>query len=157
MFKQLFDPIDKLGYTSFLILWFSCFSVSFVTLLVDSTTGPVRDFTAVSQLVCCTNLVSLGYGLTHNVKWSKASLLTVNMDLFISWTAFAYFGGGATLSSSPIGIWNYIQVVMFSVMSLANIVSLFAVALNQVGYRKYLEDSSGSPSAEVQDTSDNTL
>ena len=108
-------------------------------MLVDPTVGPVRDFTAISQVICCTNLITLGYGLTHNVKWSKASLLTVNLDLFVSWTAFSYCGGGAVLSNSAIGIWNYIQIVMFSIMSIGNIITLFAIAINYKGYLEYLQ------------------
>lgn len=138
-----------MGYLGFLCMWFTCFFVSFVTLLTDDTTGPVRDFTAVSQLVCCANLVSMGWGMTNGVKPTQASMLTINLDLFVTWLAFAYYGGGDVLSSSPIGVWNYIQVCLFSVFSLQSMVGLFAIAVDPAGYQKYITGDDAEAETEM--------
>ena len=132
---------EIMGYFGFLAMWFSCFSISFFTMLADDTQGPVRDFTAVSQLICCTNLVSMSYGMMNRVPVTKASLFTINLDLFVTWTAFAYYGGSDVFSDSAIGVWNYIQVIMFSFFSASGIAGLFAIANDPNGFNKYLEDS----------------
>ena len=66
-FQNLFLMVDRLGMTGMLTMWFSFFTTGFVVLLTDDQTGPLRDFSMVSQLVCCTNLGAMGYSVAHNV------------------------------------------------------------------------------------------
>jgi len=91
-FEKVFAFPDKLGLLGCLGMWLSFFTTSFVVLLVDDTQGPARDFCAVSQLLCCTNLCALGWATVNNASWSKASFFTINFDTFGTWLAFAYFG-----------------------------------------------------------------
>ncbi len=48
-FQNLFLMMDKLGMRGMLAMWFSFFTTSFVVLLTDQQTGPLRDFTMLSQ------------------------------------------------------------------------------------------------------------
>ena len=139
-FKNLFAMNDKLGMTGFLTMWLSFFTTSFVVLLVDDTQGPARDFCAASQLLCCTNLASVGWALVNNKSWSNAHLYTMNFDTFGTLLAFAYFGGGDVLGSSTLGVWNSVQVVGTAMNTLFGLVSLYAVANDHKGFVEYLED-----------------
>jgi hypothetical protein len=137
-FQNLFLMMDKFGMRGMLAMWFSFFTTGFVVLLTDDQVGPLRDFTAVSQLVCCTNLASMGYSAANNVSLSKSIFYTFNFDTFATLLAFAYFGGGNLLNSTPLGVWNYIQFV-FTVMNAAwGAAALYVVNSDYAGFQKYL-------------------
>ena len=139
-FQNLFLMVDKLGVTGMLTLWFSFFTTGFVVLLTDDQTGPLRDFSMVSQLVCCSNLAAMGYSVANNVSLQKTFFYTMNFDTFATLLAFAYFGGGDLLNSTPLGVWNWIQFV-FTVMNAAwGTATLYTVARDYKGYEEYLAD-----------------
>ena len=130
--------MDKLGMRGMLTMWFSFFTTGFVVLLTDDQVGPLRDFTTVSQLVCCTNLAAFGHSVANNVSLQKSTFYTLNFDTFATLLAFAYFGGGDLLNSTPLGVWNYIQFV-FTVMNAAwGVATLYVVNGDYAGFQKYL-------------------
>ena len=137
-FQNLFLMMDKLGMHGMLAMWFSFFTTGFVVLLTDDQVGPLRDFTMVSQLVCCTNLAAFGHSVANNVSLQKSTFYTLNFDTFATLLAFAYFGGGNLLNSTPLGVWNYIQFV-FTVMNAAwGAATLYVVSGDYAGFQKYL-------------------
>ena len=139
-FQNLFLMVDKLGMTGMLTLWFSFFTTGFVVLLTDDQTGPLRDFSMVSQLVCCSNLAAMGYSVAHNVSLKKTFFYTMNFDTFATLLAFAYFGGGDLLNSTPLGVWNWVQFV-FTVMNAAwGTAALYTVARDHKGFVTHLGD-----------------
>jgi len=139
-FQNLFLMVDKLGMTGMLTMWFSFFTTGFVVMLTDDQMGPLRDFSMVSQLVCCTNLAAMGYSVAHNVSLKKTFFYTMNFDTFATLLAFAYFGGGDLLNSSPLGVWNWVQFV-FTVMNAAwGTAALYTVARDYKGFAKHVED-----------------
>ena len=140
VFKQVFGMTDKMGHFGFLLMWFSWFLTTFGVLLGDSSVGAPRNFCFASQLVCCTNIVSIVYSMTNNVDLSKASMLTGPLDMYVTWLSFAYFGGSAVFSTSAIGVFNVIQCVMQGMMTIQMTVGLLAMAKDPKGYKKYLED-----------------
>ena len=138
VFVNLFGQMDKMGAKGFLFMWFSFFITSFGVMLADNSVGAPRNFCAVSQMICCTNLVSIGYAITNKIALSKASQWTGGLDMFVTWTSFAYFGGTDVFSSTPIGVWNWIQVPLMAVMTIPTVVGFLAIAFNEDGYQKYL-------------------
>ena len=141
-FQNLFLMVDKLGMVGMLGLWFSFFTTGFVVLLTDDQTGPLRDFSMVSQLVCCTNLAAMGYSVAHNVSLKKSFFYTMNFDTFATLLAFAYFGGGSLLNSTTLGVWNYVQFVFTVANGVWGAATLYVVAKDHKGYTKHLSDSS---------------
>ena len=140
-FQNLFLMADKLGMRGMLAMWFSFFTTGYVVLLTDDQVGPLRDFTAVSQLVCCTNLAAFGHSVANNVSLQKSTFYTLNFDTFATLLAFAYFGGGNLLNSTPLGVWNYIQFV-FTVMNAAwGAAALYVVNNDYAGFQQYLDAS----------------
>ena len=138
-FKTLFGKMDEVGVIGFMPMWFIFFFTSFGVMLADDSVGAPRNFCAVSQLICCSNLCAMGYAVTNNVALSKANLLTGPLDFFVTWTALAYFGGAAVFSSTPIGIFNYIQVPIMALMTIPTVFGLVAVAKDPEGYQQYLD------------------
>ena len=78
-FKTLFGKMDDGGVFSFMPVWFAFFLTSFGVMLGDSSVGAPRNFCAVSQIICCTNLCAMAYSITNNVPLSKANLLTAHI------------------------------------------------------------------------------
>jgi hypothetical protein len=140
VFKTLFEKMDNSGVYGFMPIWFAFFLTSFGVMLGDSSVGAPRNFCAVSQIICCTNLCAMAYSITNNVPLSKANLLTGPLDMMVTWTAFAYFGGLSVFSTSPIGIFNYVQVPIMAIMTIPTLVGLVAIAKNPAGYQQYLEE-----------------
>ena len=138
-FNNLFGMNEKMGMVGFLSMWFSFFTTSFVVLLVDDTQGPVRDFCAASQLLCCTNLISMGWAITNNISWSKANFLTLHFDTFGTLVALAYYGGDSVMNSSTLGVWNTVQVVGTVMNAAFAVASLYTVARDYEGFSKYLK------------------
>ena len=152
-FQNLFLMMDKLGMRGMLAMWFSFFTTSFVVLLTDQQTGPLRDFTMLSQLACCTNLAAMGYSVANKVSLSKTTFYTLNFDTFATLLAFAYFGGGDLLNSTPLGVWNTIQLVGTAMNALFGVAALYMVNADYKGFQTYLENSSSSPTLAVEDVS----
>jgi len=140
-FERIFGLNEKLGKVGFLTLWSSAFFTSFIVLLVDDSTGAARNFCAVSQLACCTNLVSLGYSVMSNKSWSKAVFFTMNFDTFATWTAFAYFGGTAVFGTTPLGVWNAVQIAFTILNTLNGIAALYLVSKDHSGFEEYLTET----------------
>ena len=132
---------DTMGLRGMLTMWFSFFTTTFVVLLADDQTGPLRDFTMVSQLACCSNMAAIGYSVVNNVSWSKTSFYTLHFDTFATLLAFAYFGGDNLLNSTPLGVWNYVQLVGTAMNALFAVSALYMVNDDYNGFQKYLEDS----------------
>ena len=137
-FKHLFLMMDKLGLRGMLAMWLSFFTTGFVVLLTDDQVGPLRDFTMVSQLVCCTNLAAMGYSAANDVSLAKTTFLTLNFDTFATLFAFAYFGGGDLLNSTPLGVWNNVQLVFTAMNAAWGIAAFYAVSSDYAGWVKYL-------------------
>ncbi len=140
-FQNLFTMTDSMGMRGMLTMWLSFFTTTFVVLLADNQAGPLRDFTMVSQLACCTNLASMGYSVANNVSMSKTSFYTLHFDTFATLLAFAYFGGGDLLNSTPLGVWNYVQLVGTAMNALFGVSALYLVESDYDGFQKYLEDN----------------
>ena len=139
-FENLFAMTDTMGIRGMLTMWFSFFTTGFVVLLVDDQTGPLRDFAMVSQLVCCSNMATMGYSVANDVSWSKTSFYTLHFDTFATLLAFAYFGGGNLLNSTPLGVWNTVQLVGTVMNALFGVAALYMVNEDYAGYQKYLKE-----------------
>ena len=137
-FQNLFLMMDKLGTRGMMTMWFSFFTTSFVVLLSDDQVGHLRDFTMVSQLACCTNLAAMGYSVANNVRLSKSLFYTLNFDTFVTLLAFAHCGGGDLLNSTPLGVWNTIQLVGTVMNALFGVAALYMVNGDYVGFQQYL-------------------
>jgi len=137
-FENLFAMSDSMGMRGMLTMWFSFFTTGFVVLLADDQQGPLRDFTMVSQLVCCTNVAAFGYSVAHKVSWSRASFYTLHFDTFATLLAFAYYGGGDLLDSSPLGVWNTVQLVGTAMNAAFAVAALYMVAGDHGGFVEYL-------------------
>jgi len=140
-FQHIFLIVDKLGMTGMLTMWFSFFTTGFVVLLTDDQVGPLRDFSMVSQLVCCTNLGAMGYSVANNVSLKKTIFYTMNFDTFATLLAFAYFGGGDLLNSTPLGVWNWVQFVFTVINAAWGAAALYTLAGDHEGFVEYLEDT----------------
>ena len=140
-FENLFAMSDSMGMRGMLTMWFSFFTTSFAVLLADEQVGPLRDFTMVSQLVCCTNMAAIGYSVANDVSWSKTSFYTLHFDTFATLLAFAYFGGGDLLDSTPLGVWNTVQLVGTSMNAAFGVTALYMVAGDYNGFGNYLDSS----------------
>ena len=138
-FDNLFYLNEKLGMTGMLTMWLSFFTTSFVVLLVDDTQGPVRDFCAASQLLCCSNVVSMGWAIANNVDLTKASFLTLHFDTFGTLLALAYYGGDSVMNSSTLGVWNTVQVVGTVMNAVYAVASLYTVARDYNGFRDHFK------------------
>jgi len=137
-FDNLFGMNEKMGTVGFLSMWLSFFTTSFVVLLVDDTQGPARDFCFMSQLLCCSNVVSMGWAIANNVNFTKASFYTLHFDTFGTLLALAYYGGGDVMNSSTLGAWNTVQVVGTVMNAVYAVASLYMVARDHKGFSDYL-------------------
>tara|TARA_Y100000996_G_C22361049_1_gene576892 strand:- start:69 stop:521 length:453 start_codon:yes stop_codon:yes gene_type:complete len=137
-FEKLFAMSDIMGMRGMLTMWFSFFTTGFAVLLSDDQQGPLRDFTMVSQLVCCTNLAAFGYSVANDVSWSKTSFYTLHFDTFATLLAFAYYGGGDLLDDSTLGVWNTVQLVGTAMNAAFGVAALYMTAGDYDGFDKYL-------------------
>ena len=149
-FENLFAMSDSMGMRGMLTMWFSFFTTGFVVLLADDQQGPLRDFSMVSQLVCCTNLAGFGYSVVNKVSWSKTCFYTLHFDTFATLLAFAYFGGGDLLNSSTLGVWNTVQLVGTAMNAAFAGASLYMVVGDHEGFVKYLGTHPAETTAVVE-------
>ena len=82
----------------------------------------------------------MGYSVANNVRLSKSLFYTLNFDTFVTLLAFAHCGGGDLLNSTPLGVWNTIQLVGTVMNALFGVAALYMVNGDYSGFQQYLAD-----------------
>jgi hypothetical protein len=141
-FTDLFKVEDKfftLGGLYF--LWTILFVSNFVCLLVDDSSGVHRDFNLI------TNLFSVIYGgvaSVNNIYGNKMPstmlLIAGPVHQYSFWLLFAYFGAGDVLTSSAVGVMNYIFVVVVAFFSLDMVMKTWYTSLFPDSYLDYVKE-----------------
>ena len=121
-------------------LWTLIFVANFVCLLVDDTTGDVRDFNAI------TNLLSVIYGgiasvvnIYGNKLPSSMLLIAGPIHQYSFWILFAYFGGPDVLTSSAVGVMNWISLFVIGFFSLDMIIKTWYTSFYPDEYLEYVK------------------
>ena len=122
-------------------LWTCLYVANFVALLTDSTTGVVRDFNVSS------NIISVIYGalasannIYGNGLPSSMLLMAGPIHQYSHWLLFAYFGGSDVLSSTAVGIMNWISMFVVGFFSVDMIVKTWYTAINPTKYLAYVKE-----------------
>lgn len=122
-------------------LWTCLYVANFVALLTDNTTGVVRDFNL------ATNIISVIYGalasannIYGNGLPSSMLLMAGPIHQYSHWLLFAYFGGADVLSSSAIGIMNWISMFVVGFFSLDMVVKTWYTSFYPEKYLEYVRN-----------------
>ena len=139
-FFKVEDQVLGLGGLYF--LWTCLFVSNFVCLLVDDSSGVERDFNVI------TNVLSVIYGgiaSANNIYGNKlpSSMLLIAGPIhqYSFWILFGYFGGRDVLTSSAVGVMNYLFVVVVGLFSVDMILKTWYVSLYPQVYLDYVEQS----------------
>ena len=139
-FTDLFKVEDQvLKLPGLYLLWTILFVSNFVCLLVDDSEGEHRDFNLI------TNLLSVIYGAVASVNNifgntfpSTMLLIAGPIHQYSFWILFAYYGASDVLTSSAVGIMNYIFVCIVAFFSIDMISKTWYTSINPFSYRNYL-------------------
>ena len=141
--QKLFYLEDKLmKLPGLYLLWTILFVANFVSLLVDDTQGVIRNFNiftnAVSVIYCSIASVNNIYG---NQLPSSILLIAGPVHQYLHWLLFAYFGGSDVLSSSAIGVMNWISLFVVGIFSIDMIIKTWILSINPDYYTNYLKQT----------------
>ena len=122
-------------------MWTCLFIANFAVLLTDNTQGASRNFNIAS------NMLSLFYG--SFASWNNiygnglpsTMLLTAGpIHQYGHWLLFGYYGGSSVLGSHPIGVMNWVSLVVVGVFSLDMIVKTWYLSFVPQKYRDYVNN-----------------
>lgn len=141
--QKLFYLEDKLmKLPGLYLMWTILFVANFVSLLVDDTQGVIRNFNiftnAVSVIYCSIASVNNIYG---NQLPSSILLIAGPVHQYLHWLLFAYFGGSDVLSSSAIGVMNWISLFVVGIFSIDMIIKTWILSINPDYYTNYLKQT----------------
>jgi len=139
--QKLFYLEDKLmKLPGLYLMWTLLFVANFVSLLVDNTQGVVRNFNifsnAVSVIYCSLASVNNIFG---NQLPSSMLLIAGPIHQYLHWLLFAYFGGSDVLSSSAVGIMNWISLFVVGIFSIDMIIKTWIITINPTYYTNYVK------------------
>ena len=121
-------------------MWTCLYIANFVTLLVDPTQGPVRDFNIIanglSVIYCATSsaVTIFGNGLP-----STFILLAGPIHQYLYWLLLAYYGGSPPFSGTPTGVMNWINSIIVGIFTLDMIVKTWVLAISPNTYKDYVK------------------
>tara|TARA_B100000941_G_C28430086_1_gene513732 strand:- start:441 stop:902 length:462 start_codon:yes stop_codon:yes gene_type:complete len=142
-FTDLFKIEDKIiRLPGLYTLWTIIFVANLVSLFVDDTTGPVRNFNIIANgfSVIYPAAASInniyGNGLPSTVLVSAGPL-----HQYLFWMLFAFFGGKDVLSDSELGTMNWISLIVVGGFSADMWIKTWYVALNRDKYLEYVKEN----------------
>tara|TARA_E500000178_G_C16994465_1_gene742456 strand:- start:912 stop:1349 length:438 start_codon:yes stop_codon:yes gene_type:complete len=130
-----------LGFPGLYTMWTCLYIANFVSLLVDDTTGVVRDFNLFSNIlsVIYCSIASV-INIFGNQLPSTMLLISGPIHQYAFWILFAYFGGSDVLSSSAVGVMNWISLFIVGFFSLDMIAKTWFITLNPKKYLEYAKE-----------------
>ena len=142
-FTDLFKVEDQvLKLPGLYLLWTILFVSNFVCLLVDDSIGDHRDFNLIS------NLLSVIYGAVASVNNIYGNMLPSTMLLIAGpihqysfWLLFAYYGADDVLTSSAVGVMNYIFVCVVGFFSIDMIMKTWFSSIYPLSYKSYVAEN----------------
>jgi hypothetical protein len=123
-------------------MWTMLFVSNFVCLLVDDSSGVERDFNLISNIF---SVIYGGVASVNNIYGNKMPstmlLIAGPIHQYSFWLLFAYFGGADVLTSSAVGVMNYVSVVIVGLFSLDMIFKTWYTTLYTQEYLTYVQES----------------
>ena len=120
-------------------MWTGLFISNLAVLLSDNTQGVSRDFNIT------VNMLSLLYGgfaswnnIFGNGKPSTMLLTAGPIHQYGHWLLFGYYGGPDVLGSHPIGVMNWVSVIVVGLFTLDMVVKTWFLAFLPNSYREYI-------------------
>ncbi len=152
--QKLFYLEDKLmKLPGLYLMWTILFVANFVSLLVDDTQGVIRNFNiftnSVSVIYCSIASVNNIYG---NQLPSSTLLIAGPVHQYLHWLLFAYFGGTDVLSSSAVGVMNWISLFVVGIFSIDMIIKTWILSINPNYYTNYLKQITEKQNNNSEDT-----
>lgn len=140
---DLFKVEDKvLGLGGLYLMWTCLFVSNFVCLLVDDSTGAHRDFNVIANVL---SVIYGGVASVNNIYGNKlpSSMLLIAgpVHQYSFWILFGYYGGSDVLTSSEVGVMNYVFTVVVALFSIDMILKTWYVSLYPQVYLNYVDSS----------------
>ena len=121
-------------------LWTVLFLANFVAMLVDNTTGAVRNFNLFANII---SVIYPGVASWNNIFGNRvpSTLLLIGGPIhqYSFWILFSYFGGSDVLSGSPLGVLNWISLFIVGLFSIDMIIKTWYTTINPTKYLEYVQ------------------
>lgn len=155
--QKLFYLEDKLmKLPGLYLMWTLLFVANFVSLLVDNTQGVIRNFNvwsnAVSVIYCSLASVINIFG---NKLPSSMLLIAGPIHQYLYWLLFAYFGGTDVLSSSEVGVMNWISLFVVGIFSIDMVIKTWVLTFNPDYYINYVKKETQNKESQSVSVNDN--
>ena len=134
---NLYFVDNKLGYRFGQMMWLSFYIPSFVVLLCDDTTGDSRNFLTSVSLLSCASLLYYTVHRWLNTPASTPGMHAQTCELYARWILAAHFGISNVVGSHPIGVMNWVQLVLMGVFSLSKLPASFYTLFDYESYSAY--------------------
>jgi hypothetical protein len=125
-------------------MWTGLFIANLAALLTDNTQGVSRDFNIT------VNMLSLLYGsfaswnnIFGNKKPSTMLLTAGPIHQYGHWLLFGYYGGSDVLGGHPIGVMNWVSVVLVGLFTADMVFKTWYLAFVPDRYRQYIAEEAG--------------
>ena len=134
-------------------MWTCLFIGNLVTLLIDDTVGPSRDFNiwanGISVLYC-------GFAGLNNIYGNglpSTMLVTIGpIHEYAYWLLFAYFKPDNVLGEHPLGVMNWVNTVLVGFFTLDMIVKTWYTTLYPTSYKQYVLETTQNSVSQREET-----
>lgn len=141
-FKHLFLLEDKIMRLPGLYLMWTILYISNLTaLLVDDTQGPSRDF---NVWVNALSVIYGGFSSLNNIYGNKlpsTMLLSAGpIHQYTHWLLFGYYGGSKVLGSHPVGVMNWISLIVIGIFTVDMVIKTWICSFRPEWYNQYVAE-----------------
>jgi len=120
------------------LLWLSFFISYFVIFLVDDTQGPSRDYAFVQEILSLIYLFMSTVNRLYGNGLPSTFLMSAGVvHQYGSWITFAYYGGDDVVGRHPLGVMNYINLVILGLFTIDTLIKSWYIIFYSSEYQKY--------------------
>ena len=139
--ETLFMMEDKiLGQLGLYTMWTMFFVSNLAVLAEDDTKGSSRDFNIIANGLSVLYVSASSLNMIYGNGLPSTMMVTIGpIHQYIYWMLFVYYGPGDVLGSHPIGVYNWVTLVVVGMFTVDMVVKTWFISNdNGKRYREYM-------------------
>ena len=135
--ETIFKFDNALDYKWGSIMWHSLFLPQLIVLLVDNDVGGGRDYLAMGALLSVFSYLIYTYYFFQGNPASTPSMVAITTESLGRWVLAGYYYPSNIVGSTPIGVVNYILLIISGIACIIKVVQMSLLTFNRKAYLDY--------------------
>lgn len=140
--KTLFMMEDSLlGQCGLYTMWSLLYITNLIILSTDDTVGPSRDFNIITNGLSVLYCGAASANIIYGNKLPSTMMMTIGpIHQYLFWMLFVYYGKDDVLGSHPIGVYNWVTVIIVGLFTADMVTKSWFLSWNPKNYLEYMKE-----------------